>query len=125
MLAYDFKKVAETTPVSAITKLLATTNAEFHVLNVSNKHKEMNPEIANQKQVLDKLLAAYNPQYHFVDHDDFIEGINQFADRNKVDLIITIPKKHGLFDGLFRTRHTKQLAFHSHVPLMSIHEEEL
>jgi hypothetical protein len=39
-----------------------------------------------------------------------------------VDLIITIPKKMGWFDSLFRRSHTKMLAFHSHVPLMVVHE---
>ncbi|MDB5192941.1 MAG: universal stress protein [Segetibacter sp.] len=125
VLACDFKKVQETTPVAPITKILNATNAELHVINVSNNHKEISGEMQSQKEILNKLLEGFNPQYHFIDSDDFIEAINAFADEQKADLIITIPKKHGLFDGLFRTRHTKQLAFHSHVPLMSIHEEEL
>jgi len=119
MLACDYKKVEETTPLDAIKKLLDATNPKFYVLNVSSKQKD-----SRQEQLLKSMLQSYNPEYHEVNSDDFIGGINEFAEKNSIDLIITIPKKHGLFEGLFRESHTKQLAYHSHVPLMCIHEEE-
>ena len=52
----------------------------------------------------------------------FTTSINQFAEEHAVDLIITIPKHHGLLDSLFTTSHTTKLAFHSHLPLMVIHK---
>ncbi len=85
-------------------------------------------DIATQKNIdeeLRYLLQEYNPQIHLENNDDFIEGINHFVDEYSIDLIITIPRKHKIFEGLFKERHTKKLAFHSHVPLMYIHQEDL
>ena len=49
------------------------------------------------------------------------DAIQLFTD-NQVDLVITIAKKQGFFGSLFTESHTKQLAFHSKVPVMVIHE---
>ena len=121
-LACDFKKIEETTPLESIKTILKDTGANFIVLHVDHNHKHFTEATRKESEKLQLMLHELNPQFHFIDHEDFVEGINEFADNHKVDLLITIPKKHGLFEGLFKRSHTKQLAFHSHVPLMCIHE---
>jgi nucleotide-binding universal stress UspA family protein len=120
VLACDFRKVVDTMPVTAIKNILDGTKANLHILNVSEKPTKPNEEF--ESLLLQTLFEGYQPEYHFIHDTHFAEAINHFADTNAIDLIITIPKKHGLFEGLFRKSHTKSLAFHSHVPLMVIHE---
>jgi nucleotide-binding universal stress UspA family protein len=67
-------------------------------------------------------LKDYTPEYHHVDSKDFAEAVNDFVAQNKVDMIITIPKKHGFFESIFKRSHTKQLAYHTHVPLLCMHD---
>lgn len=120
VLACDFKKVVNTMPVSSIRNLLDITRAKLHILNVSEKQTKADDDF--ESLMLDTLFQGYQPEYHFIHDTHFADAINHFADANSIDLIVTIPKKHGLFEGLFRKSHTKALAFHSHVPLMVIHE---
>lgn len=121
LLACDFKQVLETTPVKPLKKLLENTGAALHVLHV-NSSSEKSLNVSFETMVLDGLLKGNNPQYHFVENESFTVGINQFADNNDIDMIITMPKKHGFFDSLFKKSHTKRLAFHSHLPLMVMHD---
>ena len=72
--------------------------------------------------MLDTILYGYKPEYLFENNNNFVEAVNIVALEKMIDLIITIPKKHGLFEGLFHTSATKKLAYHSHVPIMVIHE---
>ena len=120
VLACDFRKVVDTMPVQSIKNLLDLTKAQLHILNVSEKQTK--PDEAFESLLLDTLFQGYDPKYHFIHDTHFTEAINHFSDNNAIDLIITIPKKHGLFDGLFKKSHTKSLAFHSHLPLMVIHD---
>ncbi len=121
MLACDFKKVAETTPVQPIKSILNATKAVLHVVNVYESDKEITPNKTYQQELLYSLLKDYEPHFHFEHNENFITGINDFVEANNIDLIITIPKKHSFFEGFFKESHTKKLAFHSHVPLMYIH----
>jgi len=122
MLACDFKKVIETTPLDAIRSIIGATKAALHVLHVNHNNEPYSPETAHEIKMLDSLLQGLQPQYHFKDGGDFMQVINDFAEEQQIDLIITIPKKHGWFDALFKKSHVKMLAYHSKTPIMVVHE---
>lgn len=119
-LAVDLKKVEATTPTQPIKNLLDVIKAKLFVLHVNDGEDDADKD--DQMGVLNGLLEGYNPEYFFVNNISFIDGINDFVDSKNVDLIITIPKKHSWFETLFKRSHTKLLAFHSHVPLMVVHD---
>ncbi len=120
--ACDFKKVVDTTPVQPIKEIVREFHAELHIINVDNQGKNFKPDTPGESLHLHKLFEDLNPQYHFIDHPDVEEGINDFAESNNLDLIIAIPKKHKLLDTLFASGNAKKLVFHSHIPVMCIHE---
>ena len=120
--ACDFKEVRETTPVNQIKEMVNVFGAELHILNVDNNNKDFRPETPEQTFKLHDLLKDINPTYQFIDHPDVEDGINDFAEKNNMDLIIAIPKKHKLLDGIFKPSSTKQLIFQSHIPVMCLHE---
>ncbi len=122
LFASDFNKVVDSTPIQSLKKILDSLNSKLFVLHVEDYNKENVPDIKFESLMLDTLLAGYDKEYHFIDNPDFTEAINDFAKEKNIDLIITIPKKHGFFNSLFKRSHTKMLAFHTHVPLMVIHE---
>lgn len=125
MLACDFKNVVETTPVQPLKSILNATQATLHVVHVAEGEKEISEDQASQQELLQSLLKDYDPKFHYENNEHFIDGINHFVETNNIDLIIAIPRKHKFFEGLFKERHSKKLAFHSHVPLMYIHQEEM
>lgn len=119
VLACDLKKVLETVPVGAIQQILDATKAKFYVLHIEENEDKENLE---EELSLHKKFDGYQPEYHHVKSTAFAEAINTFTEENNIDLIITIPKKHGWLEGLFKSSHLKALAFHSHVPLLMVHE---
>lgn len=120
--ACDFDHVVETTPAGIIKEIVKTFGARLHVLNVDYDNRHFKPETPEESLLLHTLLEELQPVYHFIRHRDIEDGINEFAEKNNLDLIITIPKKHKLLQGLFKPGSTKQLVFESHVPVMCIHE---
>ncbi|MGX5817890.1 universal stress protein [Chitinophaga lutea] len=120
VFACDLRKVAKTTRKEPLYRVLDQFQPELHVLNVTKEGKEhLRPE---ESQELDNMLHVYHPQYHFIDSPQIAEGITDFAEKQGADLLLIIPKKHGLFDSIFKRSHTSQIAFKTHVPLLSIHE---
>jgi len=121
-LACDFKEVVDTTPVAEIKEFVKEFHAQLFVLNVDYDNRQVTPDTPEQSALLHTALEEVHPEYHFITHKDIENGINEFAETHNLDLLIAIPKKHKLLEGLFRKSSTKQLVFESHVPVMCVHE---
>jgi nucleotide-binding universal stress UspA family protein len=120
-LACDFNKVVDAVPVDEIKMLVNDYNAKLHVLNISRK-EGFNPDVVFQSGLLQEILKPLKPQYHFISNKNTDEGIMNFAEKNHIDLLITLPRRHGLLKRLIHKSHTKQLVLHSHVPVMALNE---
>lgn len=120
--ACDFRDVVKTTPTHFIKEFVKEFHAELDVLNVDYHNKNFKPETPEQSILLHTMLEDANPSYHFIEHADIEDGINEFAEKNNLDLVITIPKKHKLLQSIFKPSSTKQLVYQSHVPVMCVHE---
>lgn len=121
-MACDFREVKETTPVSVIKTFVKEFNAELHILNVDYENRHFNVDTPHELVLIKTALQDLNPQYHYLEHKDIEDGINEFAETNNLDLVITIPKKHKIVGRLFKKSSSRQLVFQSHIPVMCIHE---
>ena len=91
-------------------------------MNVDYRNSKFKPGTPEQSLLLHTMLEELNPRYEFIEDENIEAGIERFAQLNNLDLVITIPKKHKLLEGLFRKSHTRDLVFHSHLPIMCVHE---
>lgn len=123
VLASDLKDVATTTPIAPIKSVLNIFQPTLHIVNVDPEHYvAVTDEYKAEINVLEKMLADYKPEFFFIRQYDFQEAISQYAQDKNIDLIIIVPKKNSFLGGLFKTSHTKKLAYHSHIPIVAIHE---
>lgn len=123
VLASDLKEVATTTPVASIKSVLDIFKPTLHIVNVDHEHYvAVTDEYKAEISVLEKMLVDYKPEFFFIRQYDFLDAISQYAQDKEIDLIITIPKKNSFLGGIFKTSHTKKLAYHSHIPIVAIHE---
>lgn len=120
-LACDFRDVVNVTPVNVIKEIVGTFNAELHVLNIRDEEQDFD-EAALESAYLETILESVKPKYHFLPESGFAEGIDQFAIKNQLDLVIVLPKKHPFWESLFHKSRSAALVKESHVPIMSIHE---
>ncbi|MBV7528461.1 universal stress protein [Chitinophaga sp. sic0106] len=122
VFACDLRQVVDTTPMDLLRKLLNLFNAEIHVINIDHQSRHFTTDTPFETLMLDTLLEGYSPVYHFIDNPNVVDGIVTFAEANHADLLLTIPKKHGLFESIFKRSSTSKLAFKTHIPLLTIHE---
>jgi nucleotide-binding universal stress UspA family protein len=122
-LACDLKKVIESVHAEEIKKLVKEFHAILHVLHVNTEEqKRISDEEIEGSEWLSEMLQELKPEFHFINKENIEDAINEFAEKNNLDLLITIPKNHGLLDRLIHKSYTKQVVLHTHVPVMSIHE---
>jgi len=124
-LTTDFKDVVDKTPVVPVRALVNFFNAELHVLHVDYKQRNFNPGVPQETLNLDMLLSGMNPTYDYIENKHVNEGINEFAEKNNIDLIITLPQKHSFLESLFEKSLTRELLHHTHIPVMCIRNEKV
>lgn len=123
ILASDFKEVETSTPVAPIKAVLNIFKPALHIVNVDSEHYvELTDEYKAERNKLEKMFSDYKPEFYFIRQFDFHDAISQFTDDKKIDLIVIVPRKNSFLGGLFKTSHTKKLAYHSTVPIVAIHE---
>lgn len=123
MFLSDFKDVTRSTPLNSIRRVLDLFKPMLHIVNVDSEHYiELTEEYKAERGKLETMFQAYSPQFYFMRLFDFLDAISSFTIDRNIDLIVTVPKSHSFLTGLFKTSHTKKLAYHSHVPLVAVHE---
>ena len=118
-LACDFDEVVDTTPIDEIKKLVDDFHAELHVIN-SGKTESHEPDMVFESGLLQEMLVSLNPQYHFITDENTDESIINFVEKNNIDLLITLPKMHGLLEKIIHKSISKQLVLNSHIPVVAM-----
>jgi nucleotide-binding universal stress UspA family protein len=120
-LACDFNDVIDTLPLEKIKELINTYHPELFVLHVSIEGAS-NSQIVEESVWLQEMLYGMNPKYEFVQSTSIEDGINSFAKNNNLDMLIMVPKRHNIFSKIFQHSHSKNMAIHTHVPILAMHE---
>jgi len=123
LLLSDFKNVRSTTPVAQIRLILDIFKPNLHIVNVDSEHHvQLTEEFKRERDWMEKTFGDYKPEFYFIRIYDFLEAVDTFIADHNIDLIVTVPRKHSFLTGLYKTSHTKKLAYHSHIPVAAIHE---
>jgi nucleotide-binding universal stress UspA family protein len=120
LFASDFKDVARKTPFESLEKVLDFFHPKLNILNVDSEHYvELSEPYQIEKREMESNLSKYNPEFSFLMAYDFFESIVDFAETREIDAIITVPKKQGFMNQLFKI-YTRKLALASHIPIIAI-----
>ena len=123
VFASDFKNVDQTTPIATLRQMLDLFRPELHVIHIDEAGvNTLGDKFKSEKEKMDALLVGLNPQYSFLEINNFVKGISNYAKQIQANLIIMVPRWHNFAGDLFKTTHTEKLIFHTDVPLLAIHE---
>ena len=121
-LACDLEDPEITVPLDDISRLVTDFDATLHVLN-TGKGQINDPQMVSASGWLGEKLKHVQHKLHFIEGDTD-EAILHFAEKNNVDLLVVLPRRHSFLDALIHKSHTKQFVLHSHIPLMALHFHE-
>jgi hypothetical protein len=118
--ACDYKEVLNTAPAEKIKKLVADFSSKLVIVHNDPDNEQFDAGKFRNNVAVSEILRDLNPAFVRVSENNFSNAINRFADDYHVDMLLVIPKRKNWIDSLFHPSHTRQLAFHSHVPLLCL-----
>jgi nucleotide-binding universal stress UspA family protein len=119
--ACDLKQVANSTPLLSIKAFAKLFNSQVHILNIDWHNRHFNADTPNEIEVLNLMFESIETKFHFIEHESMQDAINDFIDSSHMDMLIMLPKKHSWFESLFKKSSTKEMLYHSHIPILALH----
>jgi nucleotide-binding universal stress UspA family protein len=111
--------------VDAIDKVAWLTqffNSKLFVVRVVKDSYEQVRENVNTPQNLRKELKRLAATFHFPVNTNITDGLTDYLKEQKIDLVVMLPRKHKWIERLFTKSETKDMAIHSHLPILMLPE---
>ncbi len=98
-----------------------TCNASVRILHILQETKLDKKQLEN-KVLLERALEEVNYTFHALNHMQIPTAINCFVESRNSDMIAFINKKHAFFGSILSQPLVKDLAYHSKVPVLVMHD---
>lgn len=106
--------------LDALKALMQAFASKVYVVNIKRKKESVTVNEAMSGFRLESKQNDVVHLYYFPEKADLVEGIIEFANEKKVDMITIIPRRYSLLERLFRRSVSKKMAFHSHIPMLAL-----
>ena len=68
-----------------------------------------------------KEYGDYNLHCDLIEHDDVLQGLEDYIDEKDIDMIALTTHKRSVFERLFNPSLAKKMLFHTNIPLLVFH----
>lgn len=120
VLACDYVELDANTVLQPLKELVNIFDAHIYVLHVDMDF-EMESTLVEGVKV-EAALEDLKYSVHNIESGDIVASINSFVIEHEVDIVVMIPRHHSFIDRILFEPDTKRMAFHTKVPLLSLHE---
>lgn len=125
VLANDFSIDTDLHTIDMLQSIGERYFAKVYIVRVMpNKSSEVNELSFRSDRFVQKLIRLH-PEYKFPQSKNITEGLEEFIRSYNIDLLVLIPKRHHLIRKLFISTISRQMIFHTDIPLMTLPEIKL
>lgn len=94
-------------------------DADVHVLTIHTKENQATTHSKNES-TLEYYLETLDYHCAFPQNTDIEKGISEYVQKNKIDMLVILPRNHATKSKPSEGRLTKLLAMHTEVPLLTL-----
>ena len=122
VLATDYGQLESKTSLDSLKDLARLFKSHIYILNITNTESSV-PSVSQAVQgiKLEHLLEELDHSFHAESNKDVVSGINDFVKTRRIDMIVMFPRRRTFVQSIFKKRNSKVMAFHTTIPLLTIH----
>ena len=121
-LACDYNSTVPEAIVNTLKEYTGMFGAKLLIFDVLKRAELVSYQKSVAEVNLENSLGDVEHSLHFPSGDDLHTEINSFVEKNNADMLVMIPHDYSFWQKLFHHSATKEMAFYTKVPLLSIHE---
>lgn len=120
--ACDYCSEVSPAVMRELKELTETFHSELCLISVEKPDEKISSEKALAAVRLETELAGVQHSIHFPVSKNVVEGLLEFEQEHKVDLLVMIPRQHSFLEKLFHPSQTRGMVFHSNIPVLALKE---
>lgn len=117
LFATDFNNLEDLNILTALRDLVQVYDPQFFLLHVYSEKETSGKEKERMSQILNAYFGTLSYQYYFLEHNNTVEGIEEFLSGYRADMLALVGQERGFFEQLFHKSVTKQMILHAEVPI--------
>ncbi|HTB30583.1 MAG TPA: universal stress protein, partial [Bacteroidia bacterium] len=121
-LACDYKSMVPDETIDRFKSFVNLFHSKVLVFNVLKPKELATYEKAATEVNLENALGDLEHSLYFPASENLHQEINTFVDKHEAEMLVMFPHNYSFLKGLVHHSATKEMAFLTHVPLLSIHE---
>jgi nucleotide-binding universal stress UspA family protein len=108
--------------LGVVTAMSKQFNASLYVVSISKNKLEEAFHLLQRPYRLMKTLGSNNALFEDMRNKDIGEGLTAFIENFHVDVLVMLVPKRGAAERLLHHSITKEMVYHTHIPLLLINE---
>ena len=118
-IASDSEQISENPTIQSIKKWLSAFHVPPDIVHVTTE-EDFSLKNVSANIFLQNRFSEFSPRFHSIHNKNVEEGIFDFLEQKKPDLLIVVPGRYSFFKKLFHASHSKQLILHSNLPVLAV-----
>ena len=118
--AGDYQKIEDREIFDVLLELCNFYNSTIHILHVTESREKITADEAFEARKFKQYFKNVQHNYHLIQNDDIEAGIYEYIDTHPIHLLAMVPRKHNVFDRIFKESLTKKIACHARVPFLAL-----
>ena len=125
LYASDITSDTNTEHLDQIKAITGTFGSKLYIVRVVKDEYAEIFERLNTPGKLREELKKLDSSFEYPVDTDIRHALNEFIQKHHADMVVMMPHKHEWLERLFRKSETKDMIFHTHVPILVIPETHL
>ena len=122
VFASDINADTDLHSLDDLIKFTQLFKSKLYVVQVIKNENEERFEMSDIPQELRKVVEISDTSFQYPVDTDIRHALNEFIQEHHADILVMMPHKHEWLERLFRKSETKDMIFHTHVPLLVLPE---
>ncbi|MBV6643979.1 MAG: universal stress protein [Cyclobacteriaceae bacterium] len=121
--ASDFSKIEGYGTLDILNWFAKTFDSEVLVFHVIDDASKISLKEQREVEEICDQLSDIPSSVRTIEYKSIAKGIMEFSGTHQLDTLAMLPRKHNLFERLFRRSITKSVAIDIKIPLLAFHED--
>ena len=119
----DLKSIKKSNGTNVLSVFASTYKSNVTILNVAPYlKKNEDKSIAAHLKRIDTLFQNTKLKFDVIEDLDFVDGLNNYCEKNKLSLVAVFPHSHSILEKLFAPNNSKNVALEFDRPTLFIKE---